>query len=70
MYRWNRWPGRRLIALVAVSWLALSLSQAASESANLPQIGPAPAFSYLGVRFDPEVLLRDLQALVQEETRS
>ena len=25
---------------------------------------------YLGVRFDPEELLRDLQALVQEETRS
>jgi protein SCO1/2 len=24
---------------------------------------------YLGVRFDPEELLRDLQALVQEETR-
>ena len=25
---------------------------------------------YLGVRFDPDELLRDLQALVREETRS
>jgi protein SCO1/2 len=25
---------------------------------------------YLGVRFDPEELLRDLQALVREESRS
>ena len=39
----NRWPGRSLIALAVVSWLALSLSQAMGESADLPKIGPAPA---------------------------
>ena len=29
---WNRWPGRGLIALAVVSWLALALSQAGGES--------------------------------------
>jgi protein SCO1/2 len=45
MHMWNRWHGRRLIALAVVSWLVLSLSQAVGESEDLPQIGPAPAFS-------------------------
>ena len=44
MHRWNRWRGRRRMALAAVSWLALSLGQAVSESGDLPKIGPAPTF--------------------------
>ena len=45
VHMWNRWPGMSLITLAVVGWLALSLSQAAGESGDLPKIGLAPAFS-------------------------
>jgi protein SCO1 len=63
VHRWNRWPGRHLRALVAVSWLALALSQAVSESADLPQIGPAPTFS-LTTQAGARLTLQDLRGKV------
>ena len=61
MHRWNRWPGRRPIALVVVSWLALS--QVVGESADLPKIGPAPAFS-LTTQEGAQLALKDLRGKV------
>jgi len=60
---WNRWPGRSLITLALVSWLALSLSQAVGERANLPKIGPAPAFS-LTTQDGARLALQDLRGKV------
>jgi protein SCO1 len=48
---------------VAVSWLALALSQAVSESADLPQIGPAPTFS-LTTQAGARLTLQDLRGKV------
>src|SRR4029077_20423819 len=63
MHMWNRWHGRRLIALAVVSWLVLSLSQAVGESGALPQIGPAPAFS-LTTQEGARLALQDLRGKV------
>ena len=63
MHRWNRWPGRRLIALALASWLALSFSQAVGESADLPKIGPAPGFS-LTTQEGARLALKDLHGKV------
>jgi len=60
---WNRWRGRRLITLALVSWLALSLSQVVGESADLPKIGPAPAFS-LTTQNGARLALKDLRGKV------
>ena len=60
---WNRWPGMSLITLALVSWLVLSLSQAAGESADLPKIGPAPAFS-LTTQEGARLALKDLRGKV------
>jgi protein SCO1/2 len=60
---WSRWPGRCLIALTLVSWFALSLSQAVGESADLPKIGPAPAFS-LTTQDGSRLALADLRGKV------
>jgi protein SCO1/2 len=46
-----------------VSWLALSLSQAVGERANLPKIGPAPAFS-LTTQDGARLALQDLRGKV------
>jgi protein SCO1/2 len=46
-----------------VSWLALALSQAVGESADLPQIGPAPAFS-LTTQDGAWLALQDLRGKV------
>jgi len=43
-----------------VSWLALALSQAMGESADLPKIGPAPAFS-LTTQEGTRLALQDLR---------
>jgi protein SCO1/2 len=63
VYIWNRWPGRSLIALAVVSWLALALSQAVGESGALPKIGPAPAFS-LTTQGGTRLALKDLRGKV------
>ena len=63
MNRWNRWHGKRLVALALVSWLALSLSQVVGESADLPKIGPAPAFS-LTTQEGARLTLKDLRGKV------
>src|SRR5262245_25843045 len=63
MNRWHRWHGRSLITLAVVSWLALSLSQAVGESADLPKIGPAPAFS-LTTQEGTRLALQDLHGKV------
>src|SRR5215510_292852 len=63
VHMWNRWCGRRLITLALVSWLALSLSQAVGESADLPKIGPAPAFS-LTTQNGARLALKDLRGKV------
>jgi protein SCO1 len=63
VYMWHRWSGRSLITLAVVSWLALSLSQAAGESGALPQIGPAPAFS-LTTQEGAQLALKDLRGKV------
>jgi protein SCO1 len=63
VHRWNRWHGRRLIALAVVSWLALSLSQAVGGSGDLPKIGPAPAFS-LTTQEGARLSLKDLRGKV------
>jgi len=52
-----------LITLALVSWLVLSLSQAAGESADLPKIGPAPAFS-LTTQEGARLALKDLRGKV------
>ena len=59
----HRWPGRSLIALAVVSWLALALSQAMGESADLPKIGPAPGFS-LTTQEGARLALKDLHGKV------
>ena len=46
-----------------MSWLALALSQAVSESADLPEIGPAPAFS-LTTQEGARLTLQDLRGKV------
>src|SRR5215510_8235428 len=61
--RLNRWHGKRLVALALVSWLALSLSQVVGESADLPKIGPAPAFS-LTTQEGARLTLQDLRGKV------
>ena len=63
MNRWHRWHGRSLITLAVVSWLALALSQAVGESADLPKIGPAPAFS-LTTQEGARLALQDLRGKV------
>src|SRR5262245_42140399 len=63
MNRWHRWHGRSLITLAVVSWLVLSLSQAVGESADLPKIGPAPAFS-LTTQGGTRLALQDLHGKV------
>src|SRR4029453_11850469 len=63
VYMWHRWSGRSLITLAVVSWLALSLSQAAGKSGALPQIGPAPAFS-LTTQEGAQLALKDLRGKV------
>jgi protein SCO1 len=63
VYIWNRWPGRSLIALAVVSWLALALSQAVGESGALPKSGPAPAFS-LTTQGGTRLALKDLRGKV------
>lgn len=60
---WHRWPGRGLIVLTVVSWLALALSQAVGESRALPKIGPAPAFS-LTTQEGTRLALKDLHGKV------
>jgi protein SCO1 len=59
----NRWPGMVLITLAVVGWLALSLSQAAGKSGDLPKIGPAPAFS-LTTQEGTRLALKDLRGKV------
>ena len=59
----NRGPGRRLRALAVVSWLALSLSQAMGGSADLPKMGPAPAF-HLTTQEGARLALKDLHGKV------
>ena len=63
MHTGNRWPGKRLITLAVVSWLVLSCSQAVGESADLPKIGPAPAFS-LTTQEGAQLALQDLRGKV------
>jgi protein SCO1/2 len=63
MHMGNRWPGKRLITLAVVSWLVLSCSQAVGESADLPKIGPAPAFS-LTTQEGAQLALQDLRGKV------
>jgi protein SCO1/2 len=63
VHMWNRWSGRSLIALAVVSWLVPSLSHAAGESGDLPQIGPAPAFS-LTTQEGARLALKDLRGKV------
>ena len=63
MHMGNRWPGKRLITLALVSWLVLSCSQAVGESADLPKIGPAPAFS-LTTQEGARLALQDLRGKV------
>ena len=63
MHMRNRWPGRSLIALALVSWLALALSQAMGESVDLPKIGPAPAFS-LTTQEGTRLALKDLHGKI------
>jgi protein SCO1 len=60
---WYRRPGRSLITLAMVSWLALALSQAMGESGALPKIGPAPAFS-LTTQEGTRLALKDLHGKV------
>jgi protein SCO1/2 len=52
-----------LITLAVVGWLALSLSQAAGKSGDLPKIGPAPAFS-LATQEGTRLSLKDLRGKV------
>ena len=59
----NRWPGRRLLILALVTWLALSLSQAVGESVDLPKIGPAPAFNLM-TQDGARLALKDLHGKV------
>ena len=63
VHMWNRWPGMSLITLALVSWLALSLSQAVGESADLPKIGPAPVFS-LTTQEGTRLALKDLHGKI------
>ena len=63
MHMWNRWPGMVLITLAVVGWLALSLSQAAGKSGDLPKVGPAPAFS-LTTQEGARLSLKDLRGKV------
>jgi len=63
MHMGNRWPGKRLITLALVSWLVLPCSQAVGESADLPKIGPAPAFS-LTTQEGARLALQDLRGKV------
>jgi len=63
MHMGNRWPGKRLITLALVSWLVLPCSQAVGESADLPKIGPAPAF-ILTTQEGARLALQDLRGKV------
>jgi protein SCO1/2 len=59
----NRWPGRRLLILALMTWLALALSQAVGESVDLPKIGPAPAFNLM-TQDGARLALKDLHGKV------